>query len=220
MRRLAGNDRSTGDATAVLVPSAPHTAVGWLAIAVGVVALASAACLALFFLAGNPFGIINDLGNGAVGVLSALLAWRLRGSEVSRLAGAQAAAVGSAVLGAAVTVVGSALVVSGATGFFLAGLVSSVGFGFIGLWLIALNWSNRWYERPSRWFPAAGVVTGVVMATGLTTLPGIALRLDDMAAAPSWIWIGFLGWLGVYIIYPVWSVWLGRTLLNGTRGRD
>ena len=49
---------------------------------------------------------------------------------------------GLAVAGAALTVVGSALVVSGTTGFFLAGLVSSLGFAGIGAWLVAANRSD------------------------------------------------------------------------------
>jgi hypothetical protein len=191
-------------------------AAGQLAIAIGVVALASVASLILFFLVGNPFGTINDLGNGAVGILSALLAWRLR-REVARVVRAEAAVTASAVLGAVVTLLGTALVVSGATGFLLAGLVSSVGFGLIGLWLIALNWSVQPGGGASRWLPKFGVMTGVVMAIGLTTLPGIAMRLDDMDVAPGWIWIGFLGWIGAYIMYPVWSILLGRTVLSGAR---
>jgi hypothetical protein len=39
--------------------------------------------------------------------------------------------------------------------------------------------------------------------------------VDNVDTAPSWIWIGFLGWIGIYVIYPVWAIWLGRTLLSG-----
>jgi hypothetical protein len=45
--------------------------------------------------------------------------------------------VGIAAVGAAITVVGSYLILSDATGLFLAGLVSSVGFALIGVWLFA-----------------------------------------------------------------------------------
>ena len=40
-------------------------------------------------------------------------------------------------------------------------------------------------------------------------MPGIALRLDDMATAPAWVWIGFLSWLGMYVAYPAWAIWMG-----------
>ena len=30
-----------------------------------------------------------------------------------------------------------------------------------------------------------------------------------MATAPWWVWIGYIGWLGVYVALPVWAIWLG-----------
>ena len=178
---------------------------GQLAIAVGVVAAGSAVCLATFYAVRGPFGTINDIGNAATGVLSGLLAWRLRG----QLSGSSGAVVGSALVGAAIAVVGSALVVSETTGFFLAGLVSGVGFAGIGVWLVALNRSAfavaAWPAR----IRALGVAAGVLMAFGVLSVPGIVLRLDDMATAPGWVWLGFVGWFGTFVVYPAWAIWLG-----------
>src|SRR5262245_57975684 len=101
---------------------------GRLAAAIGAVAAGSAACLATFFVVGNPFGTLNDVGNAVTGVLSAALAWRCRTVMPGRSGGL---AVGAATTGGALTVVASGLVVSGTTGYFLAGLVSSVGFAGI-----------------------------------------------------------------------------------------
>jgi drug/metabolite transporter (DMT)-like permease len=185
--------------------------IGRLAIALGVVVVASIVSLAVFYAVGGPFGAINDLGNALVGILSALLAWtwRPRGMESTL----RAATIGAAVLGAAITVVGTALVET--TGFFFAGLVSSVGFALIGLWLVALNRSIGTDGRWPRRLPTLGLVVGLLMALGFAAAPGIAMGLDDMGAAPWWIWIGFLGWIGTYLLYPVWSIWLGRGLLSG-----
>lgn len=47
------------------------------------------------------------------------------------------------------------------------------------------------------------------MLLGLAAAPGIILGHDDMATAPLWIWIGELGWLGIFIAYPAWAVWVG-----------
>ena len=47
------------------------------------------------------------------------------------------------------------------------------------------------------------------MTLGVVALPGIAQGLDDMSTAPGWVWIAFLGWLGVFVAYPVWALWLG-----------
>ena len=124
---------------------------GRLALTVGAVAVGSAVCLATYFAVGGPFGTINDVGNATTGILSGWLAWRLRRHILSRAANL---AVGAALVGAAITVVGSALVVSGTTGFFFAGLVSSVGFAGIGTWLIVLNRSagaaEAWPATASR----------------------------------------------------------------------
>ena len=179
---------------------------GRLAFATGLVAVGSAVCLGTYFAVGGPFGTINDVGNAATGVLSGWLAWRERGHVRGRIG---AAAVGAAVLGAAITVVGSSLVVSGTTGFLFAGLVSSVGFAGIGAWLIVLN---RSHDQVVAWpgtLRTVGVVAGALMAAGILTAPGIPLGLDNMETAPAWVWIGFIGWLGTYVVYPAWAIATG-----------
>jgi len=179
---------------------------GRLAIAAGLVASGTAVCLATYFAVGGPFGAINDIGNAATGLLGAALAWRLR-RYVSGRAGDLA--VAAAIAGAAITIVGSALVVSGTTGFLFAGLVSSVGFAGIGTWLVVINRSDdpvlAWPGR-LRWL---GILAGALMVLGVVVLPGVLLGLDDLEVAPAWVWIGFLGWLGIYVVYPAWAVWLG-----------
>ena len=175
-----------------------------LATAVGVVAAASAVSLGLFFAVGGPFGTVNDVGNAATGVLSGCLAWRLRHKLHEDV---RTPAIAAAAAGAVVTVVGSALVVSGTTGFLLAGLVSSVGFAGIGAWLIAVNrpGSEERLDRHRR----LGVLAGSLMALGVIALPAIPQGIDDMSTAPWWIWVASLGWLGVYVIYPAWAIGLG-----------
>jgi hypothetical protein len=36
-----------------------------------------------------------------------------------------------------------------------------------------------------------------------------------MASVPGWLWLAFIGWLGIFVLYPIWAIWLGRAL-----GRD
>ena len=184
-----------------------------LALATGVVAVGSAASLATYFAVQGPFGTINDIGNAAIGILSGCLAWRLRREG----SGPSDPFVGAAVAGAALTVAGSALVVSGTTGFFLAGLVSSVGYAGIGAWLVAVSRGSL-ADTWSPWLRRLGLVAGVLMAFGIVMIPGILQRLDDMATAPAWVWIGFVGWLGTFVAYPAWAIWLGlaRTHPAGT----
>ena len=187
---------------------------GRLALAVGVVAAGTVACLASYFVVGGPLGTINDVGNAATGVLSGWLAWRMRGEPGGRRA---AVSVGLAVAGACITVAGSALVVSGTTGFLFAGLVSSVGFAGIGTWLVVMNRSAAAAPRWPRRLRLLGVAAGVLMAVGIVSAPGIPLRLDDMSTAPGWVWIGLASWLGTYAAYPLWAIWVG--LLEGRIGR-
>ncbi len=180
---------------------------GRLAAAIGAVAAGSAACLATFFVVGDPFGTLNDLGNAVTGVLSAALAWRLRHAIPGRSGDL---AVGAATIGGVLTVVGSGLVVSGTTGYFLAGLVSSVGFAGIGAFVAVLN--GRGTGTVGTWprrLRTLGTVAGSLMSLGIVMLPGIAARLDDMETAPPWVWVGYLGWLGTFVLYPAWALWMG-----------
>ena len=179
---------------------------GRLGLTIGAVAAGSAVCLATYFIVRGPFGTINDIGNAATGVMSGWLAWRMRRRADSPAADA---AVGAALVGAAITVVGSALVVSRTTGFLFAGLVSSLGFAGIGAWLVVVNRSQREMRAWPRALRRLGVVAGALMVVGIVLVPGILLGLDDPATAPAWVWIGFLGWLGIYVAYPVWAISMG-----------
>ena len=177
-----------------------------LALAAGAVALASAVSLAVYLVAGGPFGTLNDIGNGAIGFLGAALAWRLRDHLPTRLA---RVALGCAIAGAAISAIGSALVISGTTGYFLAGLVSSFGYAGIGAWLIILNRSTQSPAWP-RQLRGLGVAAGALLALGLGAAPGILLRLDDPATAPGWAWFAMTAWVGVYVAFPAWTMWLAR----------
>ena len=189
---------------------------GRLALAVGAVACGSAVCLATYFVVGGPFGTINDMGNAATGVLSGWLAWRLRrppdgGTDI---------ATAAALVGATLTVAGSALVITGTTGWLYAGMVSGLGFAGIGTWLVLLNRSVR--GQAAAWSPrlrTLGVIAGGLMAIGVATAPGILLGLDDVATAPAWIWVGFVSWLGIYVAYPAWAISMG-IVEGGFAGRE
>ena len=91
------------------------------------------------------------------------------------------------------------------TGFFYAGLVSTLGFALIGVWLLAYSLSVSG-SSTLRWL---GILAGALLVTGVLVVPGIVLRLDDMNKAPAWIWTGFVSWLGIYAAYPAWAIWSG-----------
>lgn len=37
------------------------------------------------------------------------------------------------------------------------------------------------------------------------------------ATAPAWIWLGYLGWFGIYLLYPAWAIWFGRWVVTSVR---
>ena len=173
--------------------------------ATGLVAFGAVVSLILFYVIGGPFGAINDVGNALIGILSALLAFASRG-----IARTHWLAIGVAVVGAALTIVGTFLVISETTGFFLAGLWSSVGYAFIGAWLVLLNRSSALANRWPRSLRTAGLLAGAAMLAGVVAVPGILMGVDDFDAVPPWLWIFSVGWLGTYLIYPAWCFWIGR----------
>jgi hypothetical protein len=82
---------------------------------------------------GGPFGTINDVANAVVGVLSVVLAWVTRNPHSVRVVHL---ALGAAVVGGVLMVLGLILVIFEVTGYYLAGLVSALGAGLIGAWLL------------------------------------------------------------------------------------
>lgn len=188
-----------------------------IAIALGVVLLLSVVTLALFFALGGPFGALNDWSIGAAGVLAVALVLSIRagglgGSSVGWVIGSALA-----VTGAVLVVVGAWLVISGRNGFLLAGLVESFGFGLFGIWLTGLNWAMATSGRSSPRVARLGLATGVLLTIGLIVAPGIVMGLDDMATAPWWVWVGFVSWLGIFVLLPIWSIAFGAILRSGSR---
>lgn len=150
----------------------------------------AAAFYIVFAIAGEPWGTLNDTATGLLAILIAQFVWSTRG--LWRTPGW---ALCAGLVGAAVAVLGSVLVIFHVTGWFLAGLVTTLGFAGVGAWLLAVN------RRES----SMATITGALMTTGVIVLPGVLLRYDNFAQAPSWIYAGFISWLGV-LLFPWWAV--------------
>ena len=183
-------------------------AAGWVAIALAVVTVASIASLVVFYAAGGPFGLINDAGNALIGVLGAVLATLLVGQ-----AGGWPGVI-AALIGAAVAAWGSSLVMSGATGFVLAGFVSTIGFGLIGIWLALVAWSPMADDWSDVLRGLARVAAVAMVVGGLAAVPAALMRIDSVDALPGWLWLFSLGWLGTYVLLPIWAFGLGRRLIG------
>ena len=184
------------------------SAAGWVAIALAIVTVATIIFLLIFYVAAGPFGLINDAGNGLIGVLSAVLAFLLH-----RRAG-DPVGVAVAVIGAAVAGWGSWLVMTGTTGFLLAGFLSTIGFGLIGAWLAMLAWSPMADEWSTGLRRLARVTAVAMVIGGIAAVPGALMGIDDFGDVPAWLWPFSLGWLGIYVLYPIWALRFGRRLIG------
>jgi hypothetical protein len=162
-----------------------------------VVALLSWVSLILFFVLGGPLGTLNDGGNGLLALLCGILALGLR-----RRTSIWATML--ALLGAVTALLGSFLVMSERTGYFLAGLVSGLGFALIGAWLVLLGRSGQVTT------PRLAQAGGAVMALGFLNVPGILWGLDDQASAPAWLMAVGISWTGTYLLLPIWAFRLAR----------
>ena len=180
--------------------------VGRVALATGIIAVLAALALALLFIVGGAFGRANDVLNAAIGVLSAILA-----VVVYRSLGGPPALLALALGGAVVTVIGSWLVVTGVTGFQLAGFVSAIGFGLIGAWLVGALALGPLGESLSPALAKVGMVAGGLMLLGLIGIGGVAMGIDSAADTPWWLWLYGIGWLGTYVAYPAWCLLVARS---------
>jgi len=192
----------------------PSTTIGWMAIATGTAVILAVVTITLMYTVNMIFGPINDVLNGIAAILSAVLAWMLYAQHHARSPLMSQVALGLAVLGAILAVVGSVLVIFRFTGFVLAGWYTGFGYALLGLWLAAFCYSMLGNEVFPNKLIAFGIVTGIVMAMGILSLTGILSRIDSMEALPWYLNVAYLAFLGIYILYPIWGIWFGRVLLK------
>jgi hypothetical protein len=184
-----------------------HT-ISRLALLTAVVDLFGVVSLIIFFaVGGGPFGFINDVANALVGLLSMGLAWLWVPDLKTRWS---TLAIAAATLGALVMAAGSTLIIFDITGWYLAGLVSSVGSAFIGIWLLVSNRLHRQAAELPRGLIMLGVTSAIFMIIGLLALPGVLAGIDDPQLAPWYVNAGLLNWMGTYGLYPAWCLWLSR----------
>jgi hypothetical protein len=184
-----------------------HT-ISRLALLTAVVDLFGVVSLITFFaVGGGPLGFINDVANALVGLLSMGLAWLWVPDLKTRWS---TLAIAAATLGALVMAAGSTLIIFDITGWYLAGLVSSVGSAFIGIWLLVSNRLHRQAAELPRGLIMLGVTSAIFMIIGLLALPGVLAGIDDPQLAPWYVNAGLLNWMGTYGLYPAWCLWLSR----------
>jgi hypothetical protein len=189
--------------------------IGWVAIATGVAAIIAIISLTLMYTVNGPFfGTVNDVFNAIIGILSVVLAWMLYAEHHAKAPLMSQVGLVIAVVGAIFTIIGSVLIIFGFTDFVLAGWYSSIGYALIGLWLAAFCYSLLRSDALPHNLVIFGIVVGAFMTIGLFGIPGIFAGIDSMESMPWYLYVAFFGWLGIYILYPIWTIWLGRILLR------
>lgn len=174
-----------------------------MAVAAATSTIASGVAFAVFAVAGEPWGSINDIG-------VAISGFTIAGLTSTATSGSAGPLRVLSWAGALVTAAGSALVVNRTTGWLLAGFVGSVGFGMMGPGVMAASreLANKGVISPRLGF--TGQVTGGLMTLGLSAAVPVALRMDDPAKAPWWSWLTMIGSVALLLV-PIWAIGVARS---------
>jgi hypothetical protein len=188
--------------------------IGWVAIATGLVGLLGLAFIILLFTVGQPFGTINDVCIGMTAILSVVLVWMLYPRHHAQSPLLSQVALVIVIFGAILVTIGSVLAISGIKGWFLSGLYMAAGNAMIGLWLLALGYSALQDNSLPQSLVIFGLISGLILALGLVTIPGIFRGIDTQEyelTIFNYIW--WASSLGYLALYPTWCILLGRNLL-------
>ena len=188
--------------------------IGWVAIATGIVGLLGLAFIILFFTVGQPFGTLNDYCIGLTAILSVVLVWMLYPKHHGQSPLLSQVTFIIAMFGAILVLIGTVLAISGVKGWFLSGLYMAAGNAMIGLWLLGLNYSALRDNSFPQSLAIFGLISGVILALGLVTIPGIFRGIDSQEyELTTFNYIWWASSLGYLALYPTWSIFLGRILL-------
>jgi hypothetical protein len=188
--------------------------IGWVAISTGIVGLLGLAFIILFFTVGQPFGTLNDICIGLTAILSVVLVWMLYPKYHVQFPLFSQVALVVAMFGAVLVLVGTALAISGVKGWFLSGLYMAAGNAMIGLWLLGLNYAALRDNSLTHCLVIFGLISGVILALGLVTIPGIFRGIDSQEyELTTFNYIWWASSLGYLALYPAWCILLGRILL-------
>ena len=195
---------------------------GSLMLLVGATGLLAVAALLMFFagLFGNIrsllfMGPLNDVLNVIASILSAILASVLH-PTVRKIASRLSLVVLISVwAGALAHTFGSWLIMTNRSGVELSSYYYFVGNSLIGIWLWVLNHVTRRAAVWPRNLTQLGLIAGSFMLVGFLGLYGIVFRADGDDFSPL-VMVAGISFLGMGILYPIWSLWLGRLLVSQT----
>lgn len=173
---------------------------GWSAIAVAVLTVTGLVTLFAFFGTGSSaVGAVNDLNTIAMALATVPVALALYPFAVRTSSGLAAAALAAGLVGVAVAVAGSGLLLARiATSETVLALIS-VGNGLIGVWLLVtamLLLRGSVVPVPLGWLGVAGGA-GLAVAGMAYPLLGREHPVTAIAGLPALVGlVGFFGWTG------------------------
>lgn len=99
------------------------------------------------------------------------------------------------------------------------GILSGIGLGLIGLWMILVNAQGHAAQLPRglAWFGILAGVSIIQLPVAVIAIGGPAF-LDNPSIAlnnPLFMFAFVAGVLGISIGYAIWAIWLGRLFLTG-----
>jgi hypothetical protein len=187
--------------------------VGWMAFATGTASILATLLIILFFTVGGIFGTVNDIFNGVAGILSGVLVWMLFKNFHLHIPFSHRMICILSAIGSVVVVIGSILIIFDITGWLLAGWYTTAGNALIGIGVLTFNdFVDRTNMLPHN-VVTLGLLAGAIMAVGILALPGIIMGIDAIESSTWFLNLGFLSYLGTYLLYPIWAIWLGKILL-------
>jgi len=90
-----------------------------------------------------------------------------------------------------------------------------VGYAFIGIWLLLLNYHARVHDTWSPGLTWLGIIAGTIMTLGLLAAPRVFIPYVSLYHRPVPEIAEIVGDLGWKFLYPFWSIWTGYVFLNG-----
>lgn len=192
-------------------------AIRWLTITIPIVNFFGIAVYCwIFFKGGFQAWMIPAYIIAIAALLNTALAWslyshfRVQSPRLSKLM------FGAEVIGSLIIFIGSVHLILGAISgrlpLYQTRLLIDFGYAFIGLWRLLLNYHARLYKTWWRHLARFGLITGILMAMSLITIPEIPPETHFALHGHS-LWTEFaqyLGELGWMLLYPIWLIWFGR----------
>ncbi len=182
-----------------------------IAIAIPITAVISIITLTLLYSGIPFFGPVNDLTNAVGGLLSALLVWQFHNLLRERAPNAAIFFLLAAWIGSAAIIINSLLVAFGRMHWMTGGMYTAIGYGLIGIWLLALH---RLIGPQAFLTPGVvrlGTIAAVAMLFGLLAGPLLASGIS-FAENPL-VGVAYIGAAVGWLLFPLWCLLLGRRIM-------